>query len=286
MSHAAAPAAGWYPDPQATDQLRWWDGMQWGHQTAPAQAPAAQPALHAVATSAAVATPADPALSFTSAPTQVTAGPVGDARYQHDRFVVVQKLRPMVNRYEVRTAADFEAEPAPGGLVALVQQKRMALKSKVTFYADEAKTEPLLELQGKNALDFGGGYPLRDHATGQPIGLLKKRIGASMFVSSTWDVTDLAGNLVATVTEANMALALLRRYVGGLIAMLPYAFTISAGTGAAAYGVPAGAVLGTYTRRWGIRDTYDLDLSGDPARIIDRRLAVALTIALDAFEGR
>lgn len=232
------------------------------------------------------ALPAEPALTFSSQPGAVTAGPVGDQRYQHDRFVVVQKLRPMVNRYEVRTAADFNAKPAAGGLIALVQQKRMALKSKVTFYADEARTQPILELQGKNALDFGGGYPLHDHETGQSLGLLKKRIGASMFVSSTWDVTDLAGHLVATVTESNAALALLRRYVGGLVDMLPYAFTISAGTGAGAYGVAPGTPLGTYTRRWGIRDTYDLDLAGDPARIIDRRLAVALTIALDAFEGR
>jgi len=39
-------------------------------------------------------------------------------------------------------------------------------------------------------------------------------------------------------------------------------------------------------RRFGVRDTYDLDLSGDPERKIDRRLAVALGIALDALQSR
>jgi hypothetical protein len=44
--------------------------------------------------------------------------------------------------------------------------------------------------------------------------------------------------------------------------------------------------LGDFTRRWGIRDTYDLDLSSDFERTIDRRLAVALGIALDALQSR
>jgi hypothetical protein len=39
-------------------------------------------------------------------------------------------------------------------------------------------------------------------------------------------------------------------------------------------------------RRMGYRDTYDLDLSGDPGRTIDRRLAIALGVALDALQSR
>jgi len=30
MSHPSeAPAAAWYPDPQTSGQVRWWDGMNW-----------------------------------------------------------------------------------------------------------------------------------------------------------------------------------------------------------------------------------------------------------------
>ena len=38
---AAAPAAGWYPDPIADGQLRWWNGGAWTERTAAAQQAAA-----------------------------------------------------------------------------------------------------------------------------------------------------------------------------------------------------------------------------------------------------
>ena len=44
--------------------------------------------------------------------------------------------------------------------------------------------------------------------------------------------------------------------------------------------------VGDLNRRFGIRDTYDLDVSGDVERKIDRRLAVSLGIALDALQSR
>ena len=44
--------------------------------------------------------------------------------------------------------------------------------------------------------------------------------------------------------------------------------------------------LGDFTRRLGMRDTYDLDLSGDADRTIDRRLGIALAVALDALQSR
>jgi hypothetical protein len=44
--------------------------------------------------------------------------------------------------------------------------------------------------------------------------------------------------------------------------------------------------LGDFTRAWGMRDRYTLDLSGDLALTLDRRLALALAIALDALQSR
>ena len=50
-----------------------------------------------------------------------------------------QNVAMMVNRYEIRSV---DANGAEGPVIAMAQQKRMAFKEQVTFYADEARTNP------------------------------------------------------------------------------------------------------------------------------------------------
>jgi uncharacterized protein YxjI len=48
-----------------------------------------------------------------------------------------------------------------------------------------------------------------------------------------------------------------------------------------------GKELGSNTRRaWKIRDTYRIDLSGDPERTLDRRLVLAIAVGMDALQAR
>ena len=44
--------------------------------------------------------------------------------------------------------------------------------------------------------------------------------------------------------------------------------------------------IGELSRVLGLRDKYILDLSADAERALDRRLAIALSVGLDAFQAR
>ncbi len=81
--------------------------------------------------------------------------------------------------------------------------------------------------------------------------------------------------------ERSPVLAILRRVIdfvpdyGGLIP-IPYNFDISSGD----------RVIGRMDRKFKLRDQYVLDLSGDPEKSLDRRLAIALAIGLDTLQNR
>ena len=68
----------------------------------------------------------------------------------YDRFTIKQKITMMVNRYEIRSV---DADGGEGPLIAMAQQKRMAFKEQVTFYADEARTQPVFGFKARQRMD-------------------------------------------------------------------------------------------------------------------------------------
>jgi uncharacterized protein YxjI len=180
-----------------------------------------------------------------------------------DRFVVRQRITMMVNRYEIRSSAD-------GEVFALAQQKRMTLKEQVTFYADENRSVPVFGFKARNVLDVHGVTDVFDEQ-GNLIGTFSKAFGASL-LRSTWYV-DQPGRPRLTGAERSMPIALLRRFTE--IDFLPYHFDFVGPDG----GEPAMSV----ERKWAVRDTYDVTVR-DPG--LDRRLAAAMAVALDALQSR
>jgi uncharacterized protein YxjI len=186
-----------------------------------------------------------------------------------DRFVIDQLIRPMVNLYRI------SAGPTP---VAFVRQKRMAIKEDNRFYADENETEELFRIKARSLMEIGGRYDVTTPA-GEKVGVLEKVFGKSL-LRSTWRILDASELELAVAKERSVPIAIARRVVDvvpyGYLVPIPFHFTIDS----------TERHLGDLTRRWGIRDTYDLDLSGDFERTIDRRLAISLGIALDALQSR
>src|SRR5919198_4293616 len=105
--------------------------------------------------------------------------------FAHDRFLVEQLVRPIVNLYRVTPLAIGET-PA-GGPVAFVRQKRMALKEDIRFFRDESESEELFRIKARSVLDIGGARYDVLAADGAAIGRLEHVFGKSLF-RSTWRI--------------------------------------------------------------------------------------------------
>jgi uncharacterized protein YxjI len=198
--------------------------------------------------------------------------------FDYDRYLVDQLVRPIANLYRVTPLAAGETPAGPP--IAYVRQKKLAIKERVNFFADEGETQELFHIQAQTWLDTGGSrYDVVDAHDGK-IGMLHHVFGKSL-LRSTWDVLDAADEQVAVAQERSQVMAILRRAIdfvpdyGGLIP-IPYNFDILVGE----------RVIGRMDRKFQLRDRYVLDLSGDDAKALDRRLAIALAIGLDTLQNR
>jgi len=198
-------------------------------------------------------------------------------RFVHDRFLVDQLVRPIANLYRITPLATGDT-PA-GGPVAFVRQKKLAIREDIRFYADESESEELFRIKARSVLDTGGSR--YDVLAGEErIGFLWHKLKESL-LRTTWHVGGPDEAELAIARERSQAAAIIRRLidfvpdVGGLIP-IPYNFDF----------LIDGRVVGSMNRKLQVRDRYVLDLAGDTERRIDRRVAVALAIALDALQNR
>ena len=186
-----------------------------------------------------------------------------------DRFEIEQLIRPMVNLYKISSH---------GSPVAFVRQKRMAIKEDIRFFRDENETEELFRIKARSLMEFGGRYDVTTPA-GEKVGVLGKVFGKSL-LRSTWSIMDASEQEIAVAKERSQFWAIVRRVIDavpyGDFIPIVFHFRIDRGE----------AHLGDLTRAFGMRDRYTLDLSGDQERTIDRRLGIALAIALDALQSR
>jgi uncharacterized protein YxjI len=201
----------------------------------------------------------------------------GVEAFDADRYLVDQLVRPIANLYRITPLALGETPAGPP--VAFVRQKKLALKEDIRFYADEQETEELFQIKARNILDLGGSrYDV--YAGEKQIGALEHQFRASL-VRSTWRVRDASNQEIAVARERSLVMAVARRLIdfvpdyGGLIP-IPYNFDL----------LVEGKTVGSLNRKLKLRDSYVLDVSGDHARQLDRRLAIALAIGLDALQNR
>ena len=197
---------------------------------------------------------------------------------QHDSFVLRQKFAPVINRYEFSLAEGEEP-------FCFVEQKRFTFKEDIRFYTDPSKTTELMRIKARQRFDPRARYDVTDDRGGK-IGEIQKVFGESL-LRSTYRLYDASGDEVASARERNIVVALFRRIVDFVPYIdifsdwlpIPYHFDF----------VRDGKVIGTHERRTGMfkfRDVYDIDVSADAERTLDRRLVLANAVGMDALQAR
>lgn len=153
----------------------------------------------------------------------------------------------------------------------------LSAKRHVTFYRDASKRDRLIDvLQDKKWQPITATYTVRDFK-GKPIARLAKNWLYNLF-RKRWYVYDPGGRLLYTAKEDSVILSLLRRLLGPFFGLLRTNFLILRGD--------SEDILGEFKRKFTILDRYVLDMSADPQRQVDRRIALALGLMLDTGERR
>jgi len=150
------------------------------------------------------------------------------------------------------------------------RMEKFRLKPKIFVYSDDSQKEEILTIAPRNFLDFNATYDVIDSKSGTRVGSLKREGLHSMF-QNKWNILDASGNVVGSAQESG-AMAAFRRVVMNW--KLDFEISLH------------GRRIGRLTRKLAIGDMYSLDLSGDPGKRLDRRLAIAMLPLFDTGEDR
>jgi hypothetical protein len=199
----------------------------------------------------------------------------------HDRFVLRQRVKLVINQYEFSVPGPDGQDGEP---FCFVEQARFKFKEDIRFFADSSKQQELMRILARQRFDPRARYDVTDDLGGK-IGEIQKEFGASL-LRSTFTLYDGSGARVALVRERSVPVALGRRavqvipYVDSVADWLPIPYDFE-------FLSEDESVLGILRRRRGkLRDVYDLDLTADTEHRIDRRLALATAVGMDALQAR
>jgi uncharacterized protein YxjI len=198
---------------------------------------------------------------------------------QHDRFVMRQRVKLVINQYEF----SVPTEEDDGEPFCFVEQKRFKFKEDIGFFADDSKTQELLRIKARQRFDPRARYDITT-PDGAKVGEIQKVFGASL-LRSTYTLFDAQGNEICIVREVSMPKAIFRRvlqfipYIENVADWLPIAYDFEFLAGETALGHHR-------RRRWKWRDVYDMDFTPDTERRLDRRLVLATAVGLDALQAR
>jgi hypothetical protein len=187
--------------------------------------------------------------------------------YQHTTYFARKKFWKLFGG-EIRIYDGDKKE-----LLFFVKQKAFKLKEDIRVFSDESASKELLHIGARSVIDFSASYDVTDAATNQRVGTIRRR-GFKSLLRDSWELLDAKEQVIGSVTEDSMVLALFRRFVSALV---PQTFHIQVGDAI------AGVLKQTFNP---FVPTFRIDFSMDQAGKLDRRLGIAIVILLQIIEGR
>ncbi len=187
---------------------------------------------------------------------------------------IFQYSNYVLHRQAIALTGKFRFYDPMGNLVMFSEQRMFKLREDIRVYADESKTREVLSIKARQIIDFSAAYDVVDTEFNQKVGALRRK-GWNSLLRDEWEVLDANDNLIGSLFEDSMGLALLRRFLLG--AWLPQNYDITLGE----------------TRVADLRQNFNLfryelnlDFSMDPTQRLDRRLGIAAGILLAVVEGK
>jgi hypothetical protein len=160
--------------------------------------------------------------------------------------------------------------------VLVIIATKLSKKPHVSFYTSDDRTVRVLEVLQDTKFHFINATYTLCGADGTVLARFRKNYLFNLF-RRKWEVLRSDGTVAWVAREDSIVLSLIRRIVPfmGLL-RTNFIFQRSGSE----------QIIGEFRRKLTILDRYALDLSADRARVLDRRVAVALGVMLDTGERR
>jgi uncharacterized protein YxjI len=185
--------------------------------------------------------------------------------FQHNQYLLKRQVFALTGK--------FRFYDPSGSLVMFSEQKMFRLREDIRVYSDESKSQEVLMIKARQIIDFSAAFDVVDSVSGQKVGALRRK-GLASLLRDEWEILDVNDNVIGTLFEDSMGMALLRRFLSSLI---PQNYDIVVGSSRVA---DLKQNFNPFTYQ------LNIDFSMDTARQLDRRVGIAAGILLAAVEGR
>lgn len=173
-------------------------------------------------------------------------------------------------------ARKFRVYDPMGTLLLFCRMKAFKLREDIRLFSDETESTEVLRIQARQILDFSAAYDVIDSATGQRLGVLRRK-GFSSIVRDSWEILTDDEQPLGTIIEDSMLKALVRRVIDMAAWLMPQAFNVDI----------AGARAATFKQNFNpFLKKLKVDFEPQTAIGLDRRLGLAAGVLMMAVEGR